>query len=220
MFKGSRYYSIHSDHLGTPRLMRDDAAKPVWQWSYSAFGDNKPTGILKATTNPNTAITSSPLLNATNPAVVLNFRFPGQYWDSETGLAQNYMREYMGLHGRYTQPDPFGLDGGWNLFGYAKNNPLLSIDPRGLKDKLVLESADYFKDPAATPAPSLTPSIQLPGSTPTNAVPTIKPIDPAPVPIDKKDRGIGDWVRCFMNKTCWLPPQPPAICIPTTGVRG
>jgi RHS repeat-associated protein len=133
MFRGNRYSSIHSDHLGTPRLVKDDTAKPTWQWSYSAFGDNKPTGILKATTNPNSAITNQPvLLNATNPAAVLNLRFPGQYFDSETDLAQNHMREYMSTQGRYTQPDPIGLGGGLNRFGYADGNPLNATDPFGL----------------------------------------------------------------------------------------
>jgi RHS repeat-associated protein len=133
MFRSNRYFNIHTDHLGTPRLVKDDQAKPVWQWSYSAFGDNKPTGILRATTNPNSAITNQPvLLNATNPAAVLNFRLPGQYWDSETGLAQNYMREYMSTQGRYTQNDPIGLAGGWNRYSYVAGNPLLLSDPTGL----------------------------------------------------------------------------------------
>jgi RHS repeat-associated protein len=133
MFRGNRYYNLHSDHLGTPRLITDDAAKPVWQWSYSAFGDNKPTGILKATTNPNSAITNQPvLLNATNPAIVMNARFAGQYWDSETGLAYNMQRYYRALHGDYTQPDLIGLTGGLNRTGYAVANPLRFTDPLGL----------------------------------------------------------------------------------------
>jgi RHS repeat-associated protein len=133
MFRGNRYYKIHSDHLGTPRLVTDDTAKPVWQWSYSAFGDNKPTGILKATTNPNSAITNQPvLLNATSPGAVLNLRFPGQYADSETGLAYNMNRYYQANQGRYTQADPIGLSGGSNRFGYAEANPLSMIDPEGL----------------------------------------------------------------------------------------
>jgi RHS repeat-associated protein len=133
MFRGNRYSSIHSDHLGTPRLVKDDQAKPTWQWSYSAFGDNKPTGILKATTNPNSAITNQPvLLNATNPAAVLNLRFPGQYADSETGLFYNYFRSYQAAQGRYTQNDPLGLDGGWNRFLYVEGNPISMTDPLGL----------------------------------------------------------------------------------------
>jgi RHS repeat-associated protein len=132
MFRNNRYYNIHSDHLGTPRIVTDDQAKPVWQWAYSAFGDNKPTGILKATTNPNAAITNQPvLLQATTPATVLNLRMPGQTYDVETGLAQNFMREYMSSQGRYTQSDPTGLYGGSNRFAYANQTPLNSSDPNG-----------------------------------------------------------------------------------------
>ncbi|NJS36728.1 MAG: hypothetical protein HC765_10455 [Brachymonas sp.] len=133
MFRSNRFYSVHSDHLGTPRLIKDDAAKPVWQWSYSAFGDNKPTGILKATTNPNSAITNQPvLLNATNPAVVFNLRFPGQYFDSESGFFYNYHRSLMPGQDRYSQPDPIGLTGGWNRSVYANANALSFTDPDGL----------------------------------------------------------------------------------------
>jgi RHS repeat-associated protein len=133
LFRNNRYYNIHSDHLGTPRLVTDDQAKPVWQWAYSAFGDNKPTGILKATTNPNSAITNQPvLLQATGVGTTLNLRFPGQYADSETGLFYNYYRSYQATQGRYTQNDPIGLGGGMNRFGYVGGNPLSKTDPKGL----------------------------------------------------------------------------------------
>jgi RHS repeat-associated protein len=57
---------------------------------------------------------------------------PGQYFDAETGLHQNWHRDYDPGIGRYLQPDPLGLDGGVSLFGYAAQNPLLRTDPTGL----------------------------------------------------------------------------------------
>ena len=136
MFRSNRFYAIHSDHLGTPRLMTDDTAKPVWQWAYSAFGDNKPTGVLKVTTNPNSAITNQPvLLQATGVGTTLNLRFPGQYADSETGLFYNYFRTYQPNQGRYTQNDPIGLDGGLNRSIYVDANPMSFTDPDGLKGR-------------------------------------------------------------------------------------
>jgi RHS repeat-associated protein len=61
-----------------------------------------------------------------------NFRFPGQYYDQETGLHYNYFRYYDPATGRYVTPDPIGLEGGINLFLYVAGNPLRWIDPLGL----------------------------------------------------------------------------------------
>ena len=133
LYKGGRFLAIHTDHLGTPRLITDDTNKPVWQWPYIAFGDNKPTGILKATTNPKAALTNDPkLLKATAP-MEINLRFPGQYFDEESNLNYNYFRTYQPTQGRYTQADPIGLGGGINRFAYVGGNPLSFSDPDGLQ---------------------------------------------------------------------------------------
>jgi len=59
-------------------------------------------------------------------------RFPGQYYQPETGLYYNYHRDYDPDTGRYLQPDPIGLAGGLNPYLYANANPLRWIDPLGL----------------------------------------------------------------------------------------
>jgi RHS repeat-associated protein len=142
LYRNGRFYAVHPDHLGTPRLITDDGNKPVWQWPYSAFGANKPTGILKATTKPKQAFTNEPvLLKATSPALTFNLRYPGQYWDEESNLSYNYQRSYQAAQGRYSQPDPIGLEGGLNRFGYALGNPQNYHDPDGrlaIADDLVL----------------------------------------------------------------------------------
>jgi RHS repeat-associated protein len=133
IYKGERFYAVHADHLGTPRLITNDSNKPVWQWPYSAFGNNKPSGILKATPSPKAAITNQPeLLKATNAGVEVNLRFPGQYFDEESNLSYNYFRSYSASQGRYSQPDPIGLAGGSNRFAYVSNSPLIAFDPEGL----------------------------------------------------------------------------------------
>ena len=132
IYKGGRFLAVHSDHIGTPRLITDDTSKPVWQWPYSAFGDNQPTGILKATPNPKAAITNQPVLLKATAATEINLRFPGQYFDEESNLSYNYFRSYQPTQGRYTQFDPIGLAGGLNPYQYAGSNPLSNIDPNGL----------------------------------------------------------------------------------------
>jgi RHS repeat-associated protein len=62
----------------------------------------------------------------------LNLRFPGQYFDAETGLHYNYFRDYEPSAGRYVQSDPMGLDGDIGTFVYVKNRPLSMSDFYGL----------------------------------------------------------------------------------------
>ncbi|MDQ0086554.1 RHS repeat-associated protein [Variovorax boronicumulans] len=123
-------YAVHSDHLNTPRRLTDASGQAAWQWSYSAFGEGKPTlakyrfANLDVTPNPGTTGISE---------VKFNLRYPGQYADEESGLFYNYFRSYDARTGRYSQPDPIGLEGGWNRFGYVDGNPLSFIDPDGLQ---------------------------------------------------------------------------------------
>jgi RHS repeat-associated protein len=104
-------YFIHNDHLGTPQAITDQVQTVVWSANYKPFGE--------ATINTNT--------------IANNLRFPGQYFDEETGLHQNYFRDYDPGLGRYVQSDPIGLGGrDTNLWAYASNTPLLNTDPKGL----------------------------------------------------------------------------------------
>ncbi len=70
-------------------------------------------------------------MNIVTDEVRNNFRFPGQYFDQETGLHYNYFRDYSSAIGRYIEPDPIGLEGGVNLYPYVLNNPVNHIDPEG-----------------------------------------------------------------------------------------
>ena len=106
---GSIYY-LHTDHLGRP-LRAANEANSFTVWS----ADDRPWE-----TAPQSVY------------VDVNLRFPGQYYDSESGLYYNYFRYYDPLSGRYISSDPIGLAGGINRFVYANSNPSGFIDPFGL----------------------------------------------------------------------------------------
>jgi RHS repeat-associated protein len=123
-------YAVHSDHLNTPRKLTNADGQAVWQWGYSAFGEDKPT--VAKNRFANLEVTPSPGTTGISE-VKFNLRYPGQYADEESGLFFNGYRSYCPSCGRYTQPDPIGLDGGWNRIGYAYQNPLRFTDPKGLQ---------------------------------------------------------------------------------------
>ena len=114
----AQLYYIHTDQLGTPRAIStsDATNKIVWRWNSDAFGKAVPNEDVDG--------------DGTN--FVMNLRFPGQYFDQETGLHYNYYRDYDPSTGRYIQSDPIGLAGGLNTYGYVGGNPLSYTDPMGL----------------------------------------------------------------------------------------
>lgn len=123
-------HAIHTDHLGTPQAVTDDQQRIVWQAKTSAFGT--------------TTVTHAAVVPATGKPYVMNLRLPGQVFDSETGLYQNYMRDYDPQLGRYTTPDPMGLAGGMNPYAYVNSNPLTKTDPLGLYEEDVHYYMTYF----------------------------------------------------------------------------
>src|SRR3972149_6154976 len=99
---GPRDAMIHNDHLATPQKMTDSSGTVVWSADYKPFGE--------------ATITVSTITN--------NLRFPGQYFDQETGLHYNYFRDYNPVIGRYIEADPIGQRGDIYPFIYTANNPI------------------------------------------------------------------------------------------------
>ena len=104
------YYFVN-DHLGTPQQLVTATGAIVWQAAYDPYGLAQPQV----------------------ETVKNNLRFPGQYFDAETGLHYNWNRFYDPASGRYLTPDPIGLDGGLNLYNYVSGNPVNYTDPLGLE---------------------------------------------------------------------------------------
>lgn len=111
---------VFADHLNTPRLIVDPSSRVRWKWHSNPFGataaDSNPAGIGKFD---------------------YGLRFPGQYFDVESGLHYNNFRDYDPQTGRYIQSDPIGLEGGLNTYTYADGNPLRFTDFFGLSSNCV-----------------------------------------------------------------------------------
>jgi RHS repeat-associated protein len=111
-------FYVHADHLNTPRrISRPSDNMIVWRW------DSDPFGATVASEDP----------DGDSSQFVNNLRFPGQYYDAETGMHYNYYRDgYDPTTGRYAQSDPVGLYGGLNTYAYGENSPNRNADPKGL----------------------------------------------------------------------------------------
>ena len=106
----SRFFAIVTDLVGTPTELIDERGEIAWRTRSTLWGTT-------AWAADNTAYT--PL------------RFPGQYFDPETGLHYNYFRHYDPETARYLTPDPLGLIPAPNPTTYV-HNPLIWADPLGL----------------------------------------------------------------------------------------
>lgn len=124
VFKGGTLYYIETDHLGTPRQVVKPATNTVvWNWDFlqNTFGNSAPN--------------QDP--DGDSVQFVLGMRFPGQYFDVETGLDYNYLRDYDSHVGRYLESDPIGLAGGIHTYAYALGNPIALMDQMGLQQQSV-----------------------------------------------------------------------------------
>ena len=120
-------YYFHTDLNGMPEELTDEAGEIVWECSYQLWG--------------------KPIQEIAHKEIQQNLRYQGQYLDRETGLHYNTFRYYDPDIGRFTQPDPIGLLGGFNLYQYAPNG-LTWIDPWGLTtEKIKLDPDEILVNP-------------------------------------------------------------------------
>ncbi|SCK61348.1 RHS repeat-associated core domain-containing protein [Streptomyces sp. AmelKG-E11A] len=112
-----RFFVIATDLIGAPTELIDETGDIAWRTRSTLWGTT-------AWSRDGSAYT--PL------------RFPGQYYDPETGLHYNHFRHYDPETGRYTSPDPLGLAPAPNPVGYV-DNPHSGCDPMGLMPKYTKE---------------------------------------------------------------------------------
>ena len=135
-------YAIHSDQLGTPQAITDAHQTVVWLAKYDAFGKAQTqalprsqvvahNGFNKTFSWIGTAHAST--AEGSDKPFEFNLRFAGQYEDAETGWHYNWHRFYDPETGRYLTPDPIGLRGGANAYGYVGGDPFQNVDPLGLE---------------------------------------------------------------------------------------
>ncbi|MBC8955025.1 RHS family protein [Xenorhabdus sp. PB62.4] len=113
---GKLHYMV-SDHQGTPREMLDEEGGLVWAQRLTTWGKAERSQVIAS--------------NDADYHVNCNLRFLGQYEDEESGLYYNRFRYYSPETGQYLSPDPIGLMGGLNPYGYV-HNPSNWVDPYGL----------------------------------------------------------------------------------------
>ncbi|HKT98953.1 MAG TPA: RHS repeat-associated core domain-containing protein [Paraburkholderia sp.] len=104
-------YFVLCNQVGLPERIEDAARQVVWE-----AADIDPYGAIEV---------------AAGNTVDYALRWPGHYFDCETGLHDNRFRSYSPRLGRYLQSDPAGQSGGVNLYAYPAN-PLVSVDVFGL----------------------------------------------------------------------------------------
>lgn len=108
VIEGGAINYVRVDYIGRPVFATNSAGTKTWTASYLPFGE-----VLTTTGTP------------------IALRFPGQWFQSESGLHQNWMRDYDPTTGRYIEADPLGLVDGASVYGYARQSPINLIDPTG-----------------------------------------------------------------------------------------
>jgi RHS repeat-associated protein len=119
-FSNNVYYYF-SDHLGTARIVASSSGSVLDDSDFYPFGTERP--ILSSSGNP--------------------YKFTGKERDAESGLDNFGLRYLTSSMGRFMSPDSIANDWElanpqtWNRYAYARNNPLIYVDPDGAAVELI-----------------------------------------------------------------------------------
>lgn len=109
----AQYY--HADHIGSVRVMTDNAGIKIQDCTFNPFGEQ---------------------VSCTPDNVSNHYRFTGKERDQESGLDNFGARYNSSSTGRFMTPDPMGGEKRdpqtLNKYSYVRNNPINLIDPTGL----------------------------------------------------------------------------------------
>ncbi|MEV7238768.1 putative T7SS-secreted protein [Streptomyces sp. NPDC051020] len=132
-----RFFAVVTDLIGTPTELIDESGSLAWYTRSTLWG---------TTTWSATSIAYTPL------------RFPGQYFDPETGLHYNFHRHYDPETARYVSVDPLGIAPSPNSDAYVAN-PHTGADPFGLSPcpEVNPRKLDYLFNKDVKPDPHNTP---------------------------------------------------------------
>ncbi len=115
-FSADKVYYYHTDHVGTPMSMTDSSGTTVWEADYLPFGEESEITASKENKQ----------------------RFVGKEKDEETDLYYFGARYLDARIGRFTKPDPVGINESdllnpqkFNRYNYSLNNPYRYVDPDG-----------------------------------------------------------------------------------------